>query len=333
MDKSYRRGMLLGFTLAELTILLLFAAILILGGIASMLAKSEENEAELRAGATVPMVPKSELDLQAEQVRELQAEIARLKGEAQGKYLVSSEKFDLLQRLLQLGGGQLPETVNLATNGPPLKSKLYQLTSVQIDLLGQLDKYGLAPKTTQDVSTLVGRMGEKRRSDQPPIITLSEAERQYSFARGSAELSPEFVASIRRDIVRRIAEIGDQHAARVIEVVGHTDEEAVSPDRVTNLDKSLLPYLVGMPSNELRAKDNVGLGMARAAAVARLLAAEPGLKCFTVLPMSAGQTVEAEKDALAKPGPVATTETDPRRRRIEIRLRPFRTGTVGPCHD
>jgi hypothetical protein len=154
-------------------------------------------------------------------------------------------------------------------------------------------------------------------SDLPPIIMLSEAQ-GYFFPLGSAEISLAFRQRLAREVVPRIRDLGRRHRVDVIEVLGHTDEIPLRLDRRTNLDLALLPYLnatAEMPP--LQAADNVGLGMARAAAVARELLLDPRLHGYTVLPLSAGQAIAVDQS-------LATGEraADERmRRRIELRLR------------
>lgn len=152
--------------------------------------------------------------------------------------------------------------------------------------------------------------------EQPPIITLSEA-RGYYFPSGSAALSQSFRAALVQRIVPRILDISRQYEARVIEVVGHTDEVPVSAARST-IDSTLLHFLNWQPSAAPVASDNVGLGMARAAAVVRELRADPRLQGLTILPLSAGQTTTVQHQL--SPGTNEVAE-DQLRRRIEIRVR------------
>lgn len=152
--------------------------------------------------------------------------------------------------------------------------------------------------------------------DWPPIIPLREAE-GYKFDTGSAEVSPEFDERLRtvvKDAI--IATIQKYPAADVIEVVGHTDERPING--ASNLDASLIAVLSGDASAEqLLSADNVGLGMARAAAVAVVLRSCPELTQFKIIPYSGGQIIE--------PGDrLATGENSGdrgERRRIEIKIR------------
>lgn len=83
-------------------------------------------------------------------------------------------------------------------------------------------------------------------NDQPPIITLSEAQGYY-FPSGSAELSDDFRGLLADNIVPRVLELSRRYDADVIEVVGHTDEVPVRSNEST-IDETLLPFLSGKSS-------------------------------------------------------------------------------------
>ena len=153
-------------------------------------------------------------------------------------------------------------------------------------------------------------------SELPPILALTEAE-GYFFELGSAALTESFVEKLDGEVVPKLAEAASRYKIDVIEVVGHTDEVPVRA-RSSTLDRDLLDYLQGIAlAADLVVSDNVGLGMARAAAVARELIADPRLGNYTILPLSAGQAIDLG-ERLAE----TSLEKDIRqRRRIEIRMR------------
>lgn len=155
-----------------------------------------------------------------------------------------------------------------------------------------------------------------RAVETPPIITLSEAA-GYFFGSGSADLSPEFRDLLVSNVIPDVVDLSAAYGATVVEVVGHTDESPIRSDNESNLDRRLLGYLEGAPGDPLHAADNAGLGLARAAAVARVILSHPDAQGLSVLPLSAAQATE-HGDQLAASGG-ALTEQD--RRRIEIRLR------------
>jgi hypothetical protein len=154
--------------------------------------------------------------------------------------------------------------------------------------------------------------------DQPPIITLKEAD-GYFFPSGSAALSSEFAARVTSAITPLLVEFGTKYQATIIEVVGHTDEQPVRQTLSrSSMDRDLLDYVNVRIGRELHIEDNVGLGMARAAAIVRVLRAQQALTRFQILPLSGGQAVDLG-DQLATGGRLS--EPMQQRRRIEIRLR------------
>jgi flagellar motor protein MotB len=155
-----------------------------------------------------------------------------------------------------------------------------------------------------------------RAVETPPIITLAEAEGYY-FASGSAILSPEFRELLTTDVIPRVVEASATYGATVVEVVGHTDESPIRVDTTSNLDARLLTYLAGDPGESLHAADNAGLGLARAAAVARVVRMHPDAAGLSVIPLSAAQTAEPGDELASAGGPL----NEQYRRRIEIRLR------------
>jgi flagellar motor protein MotB len=154
-----------------------------------------------------------------------------------------------------------------------------------------------------------------REHNWPPIITLSEAEGNF-FATGKAELSVEFERKLQAKIVPMLLELAEKHDVDVIEVTGHTDEQAIVP-RNSNLDQALLPVLKGSAQvSTLIPSDNAGLGLSRAVAVARVLLSDQRVQAYRVLPMSGGQLIDVgERVTEGSKGDLKE------RRRIEIRLR------------
>lgn len=160
-------------------------------------------------------------------------------------------------------------------------------------------------------------MANERARAEPPIITLAEAN-GYSFPTGSAAVSSDFASRLRAAVVPRVQEIGADYDARVIEVIGHTDEVPLSAlGSRGNLDRSLLPWFQGRDAPALLASDNAGLGMARAVSVARALRSAGLAAEFTVVPLSAGPFLRPDDTVTDGARIVDARE----RRRIEIRVR------------
>ncbi len=162
---------------------------------------------------------------------------------------------------------------------------------------------------------------KKTLNDKPPVIRLAENE-NFRFPSGSAVLSPEFRARLERDIFPNqvstvLAQFGD--VVDTIEIVGHTDGEAVSSS-TSNLDRFVTDVLnLRIPLQRLHAGSNVDLGLMRALAVREVLRpwldreARSALKirCY-----SAGPGVRPDGEV-----PQATDAVqDENRRRIEIRF-------------
>ena len=157
--------------------------------------------------------------------------------------------------------------------------KLGDMTPQEIAAL--LDR-GLAAKPVDD--------GDRKQGHNwPPIINLSEAGGYY-FATGSAELTPNFATELRTVVAERLLEIADSYDVDVIEVIGHTDEQPVN-SRASNLDRTLSSVTSGgSGAGVLQWADNAGLGLARSLSVVERLSADPRLRGFRILPLSAAQS-------------------------------------------
>ena len=163
-----------------------------------------------------------------------------------------------------------------------------------------------------------GKMEEKVEAGNnwPPIISLPEAE-NYSFKLGSAQLTESFKGQLSNEIVNQILQTLSEYDADLIEVIGHTDLQPMSMARVTNLDKSALKYFETPDKVSLRARDNAGLGYARALSVTKHLLQTPELKDYTILPYSAAQMITPNHTITTKDDNFDSSQL----RRIEIRVR------------
>lgn len=161
----------------------------------------------------------------------------------------------------------------------------------------------------------------RKLNDKPPIINLEE-QQGYKFESGDASLTAAFREKLTREKVPELIRYASVYGVNIIEVIGHTDEIPVGA-RGSNLDYLLIPFLRSgsgpEPAQQLQATDNAGLGMARAAAVARYLLADPGLNALKmqILPLSGAQVIDVN-DALSSG---SDQKEDRNRRRIEIRAR------------
>lgn len=165
-------------------------------------------------------------------------------------------------------------------------------------------------------------------SDKPPVIRLAEKE-NFRFPSGAAALSPDFQGRLETDIFpHQILPALQQFGAVVdtIEIVGHTDGQAVAASD-SNLDRWGVEALNRrLPLQRLRAGSNLDLGWMRALAVREVLRpwldtnghARLKIRCY-----SAGAGVRSDGEF-----PTATDALqDESRRRIEIRFLGLSTNT------
>jgi flagellar motor protein MotB len=327
---SYRQGLVLGLTMAEIMLLLVFCLLIAM----ATFLKSEQDK---RVAAEQELT-----QLQAQNLRDRDT-IAALR-----------ENSDVTEKLQNLSGSTDPkeidqywrELVNSRTAMAELEKSglsvkevrdgikdvaLLRANGIDVDkalrdsdtvgaIHRVMSKPGQAPASTQDILDAIGRgiAGPDPGGHQwPPIIALSDAD-GYQFKTGSAELGPSFLARLSYDIPAKIFDNMKKYDVDVIEVVGHTDEQPLSL-RQSNLDRDLPSVLnneAGVAS--LVPADNAGLGLARAVSVVSVLRQSPLLAGYKLIPLSGAQLVNTD-ETLAILG---TTNGDiPQRRRIEIRLR------------
>jgi len=179
------------------------------------------------------------------------------------------------------------------------------------------------PKEFRDL--LQGALELKARGehDWPPIINLSEAG-GYFFRTGSAELSENFGRKLIEIVIPELVNLAQTYRVDVIEVIGHTDEQAIA-QRASNFDLKLLGVAKGSePISVLIPADNAGLGLARAVAVVRTLMGDNRMKDYKILPLSGGQLIDVD-ERITKGGTGNVKE----RRRIEIRVRRSQQPGIG----
>lgn len=325
-NKGYNRGLILGLTMAESMLLLVFCLLLV----AAAIINAERRKA-----------------LEAIQQRN----VANNETETVKQELIAIRKEDekLTDQVLELS-----RHLALIDDGSPdkaerLKAEWRELVQAR-DGLRAYQQLGLKPEAVADLARaadVMKRFGldpaepaalerslekiavpatEDKNSkphEWPPIINLSEAG-GYFFRSGSAELTKAFEDRLRGQISNEIADNLERYQVDVIEVIGHTDEQQIARAG-SNLDQSVIDVVDGKrPVTSIVPADNAGLGLARAIAVANILRSDPKLKDAAILPLSAAQ--------LVLPGDVLTTGRAgdvESRRRIEIRIR-RRTDHNGP---
>jgi len=218
----------------------------------------------------------------------------------EAQYSVTEEEFTILSQLNAEEKKNFLANAEIASQNTPneLQAMKQQAESLQA-----------MPEEVAEVSLNDG-------NNWPPIISLSEAK-DYSFNVGSANLAPKFKKALRGSIADQIYEILNEYDADVIEVIGHTDPQPMNRNRTTNLDDFSVEFFTSDRSINLNAKDNAGLGYARALSVTKELMQVPKLGSYTILPYSAGQMITPDEQLQNG----STFYESSQLRRIEIRVR------------
>jgi flagellar motor protein MotB len=335
---SYRQGLVLGLTMAEIMLLLVFCLLIAVGvSLSSERAKRDDALLRLRQAETAVAADEAALAeiRRNRQLAELLGRAAKLASQRDiddfWRKLVERddaathvEQQNIPPEVLQQASEDAAKWRTLLDQGiDPDKIARSAALAAAIDAWAADKKLG--DPTPQEIVALLDQgLAAKLADDSdrrkghnwPPIINLSEAGGYY-FATGSAELTPSFATELRTVVVARLLEIADAYDVDVIEVIGHTDEQAVN-GRGSNLDRALAAVTAGTSgAGVLQWADNAGLGLARALSVVERLSADPRLRNFRILPLSAAQLIGTDG---------RITRWDARgdvreRRRIEIRMR------------
>jgi flagellar motor protein MotB len=312
--RDYRRGVLLGLSLAEVFILLLFCFLLL---IAPRLAPQPGEGTVGEAPPPLTADQRSDKDTAVDVPLTLDS-IPLTPGLNDESLLPTP----LVENPLESGVAINEGFHNGGTSNAIVKVEQFALEEAageafQDHIPSSDSSTGLseADTTMPDQSADDAQPELSGEHNWPPIIPLDEAA-GYSFDTGSAELSDSFADKLKSEIRQRILDHLRDYKADVVEVVGHTDERPING--ASNLDNSLIGVFSGqVPAARLSAADNVGLGMARAAAVAQVLQLCIELEDIKVIPYSGGQVIE-RGDRLAT-GQNSGDRSE--RRRIEIRVR------------
>ena len=284
-DKPYRRGLILGLTMAEIMMLLIFVLLMALS---SAISLRDARITALDSGVSTRLVEAiqheypnaSPDDYYKELILALEAR------RAVEKVAGSSTKLEQLLKDALLG----KQVSNIAekSDGTSIEALLNQLkTNVQ---------------------------GGKK-GGWPPFFNLSEAGGYY-FDSGKATLRPEFELKLKTDVIPLLVAQIKGYDIDVVEVIGHTDEVPMVGE--SNLDSSLIAVAANkLPTSDLRSTDNAGLAMARAVAVVQILRADDRLRSIRILPLSGAQMI-VPIDGVADG---TSGQSDQLRRRIEIRTR------------
>jgi len=313
-QRGHRRGIVLGFTMAELMLLLLFCLLLV--SASGMLKKQNELEAANRRVAELERVAVG--NMTADEALALRVAQERLTGLLSvlfpdGIPTMSTAQVDELWRELRLA----------RDSATAMKSAGLDSSSKDIAELARISKTletsALTPEQLQQLADAIAHP-EKNPTmvghTWPPIISLNDDGNRFEV--GSAEIKPAFQSSLKSDVADSVLKLLKTYNVNVIEIIGHTDEQRIYPTRPSNLDEEAILAAQGKFSpDQLIPVDNAGLGLARAIAVANALKSTGEFDNFKIVPLSAAQ--------LVLPGDVLSDGTsigdDRGRRRIEIRVR------------
>lgn len=160
----------------------------------------------------------------------------------------------------------------------------------------------------------------KRLKSAPPVVVIQDSG-GYQFDSGSASLPQELKSYITKDLVNRIEKISQQRNLYVVEIIGHTDGQVNFGGG--NLDQQLEKVAQGKePVDSLKPGSNADLGLMRALEVVKELQTvqeQTGkLKGVQFRAYSAAQ-IQLPDGNFAQ----VNRQSDPNRRRIEIRFSPL----------
>ncbi|WP_315921809.1 hypothetical protein [Mesorhizobium sp. SP-1A] len=338
--RGYNRGLILGLTMAESMLLLVFCLLLITGAIIV-----KEKERAQQAEASLENAKAELVKLTEERNNLIKVALNNTKSEDTWRKLVlAQQQMDEITRVKLV-----PEelTKNAAVIRAAIDQKITPEDIAQIEKLKAdskaLSEIDVDPERLKELLAAINllesilseetpledqimemvALAEKGKATEgskphewPPIINLSETK-DYYFKSGSAELSPAFRQLLQDKTAHQIIGIAKKYGVDVVEVIGHTDEQRINGVR-SNLDTEISSVLNSSKDIAvLKPGDNAGLGLARALAVTQVLSSLPELRGLTILPMSGAQ-LTLPSDQLTDGKDAGSSEG---RRRIEIRVR------------
>jgi flagellar motor protein MotB len=335
-SSSYRQGLVLGLTMAEIMILLVFCLLIALATFLKIeQSRREKAEALLaaeQAARTDAEQRDNSVDREVVEAIKQNPQLAeRIKSLAKSG---TAAEIDEYWRELVEAKSIVAEAKQRGLSGKDLRQTLAEAATLKAQGINTAEAVQSA-ETVRTIQKMMSAAGGPATSDEiaktverglrepetaghrwPPIIRLSEADGNY-FKTGSAELTPEFRSKLTDSIPEQILASIKEYGVDVVEVVGHTDEQPVG-SRPSNLDHDLVPVLKDKGSiTSLVPADNAGLGLARAASVVSVLLQSQKLAGYRLIPLSGAQLVNVDESLALSGTPGDIRE----RRRIEIRLR------------
>lgn len=349
---SYRRGLVLGLTMAEIMLLLVFCLLIAMATFVrreqDKLALAKQELAEQRASAERDTAALISLKQETSLAEKLSATAGPDPAAVDAYWRDLVESKASLAKLAKEGTSLAELREKAAATDALRKAGIDNDKALRdAEIVGAIkrtlpepDRIALTPKSAADLAARASKTpGDGGGNRFPPIISLTE-ERGYTFRTGSAELVSAFREALTTTTLDKILATIKQYNVDVIEVVGHTDEQAYGPrlvspavdpaapitlspsavvPRSSNLDHGLVAVLNNTSEvSRLTPADNAGLGLARAVSVVAELRKSKKLADYKLIPLSGGQLIDTD-EKLALNGTAGGDIAQ--RRRIEIRLR------------
>ncbi len=279
-EKSYRRGLILGLTIAEIMILLIFVLLMALS--AALSSRERQLQVLDNGGAKKVIEVLQEAYPQSTRPDDYFKELVR----------AIEVRKEVEEQGMKAGGEQLLEDA----------------------AIGAEARAAAAAAGAEDPKRFV-RDALRAAKEWPPFFSLSEAGGYY-FDSGKATLRSDFRLSLKDKVIPLLARFIKEYRVDVVEVIGHTDEVPMVGQ--SNLDALLIDASTGSVGiGELRSTDNAGLAIARAVAVVQILRADPRLKEVAILPLSGAQMI-VPVDQVAD-GSATASDRNRRRIEIRLR--------------
>lgn len=325
---SYRQGLVLGLTMAEIMLLLVFCLLI---AMATFLKREETRriaaEQELQQ-------QKLQNQREREAVNSLRQSAALAEKFQSLSGLSDPQAIDRYWRELVDSRTEVADIEKSGCSVKDLRDGIATIAALRAndidvdkaihdsEIIAAINrvmtKPGQQPVPTQAILDAIARgLAGPSGHQWPPIIRMSEAD-GYFFKSGSAELSPTFRDALVNQTPGEILEYIKKYDVDVIEVVGHTDERPIGIRQFSNLDRDLFSVLNNIRDvASLTPADNAGLGLARAVSVVSVLRQSPLLARYKIIPLSGAQLVNTDETLAVGDAPGDIQQ----RRRIEIRLR------------
>lgn len=314
-DKPYRRGLVLGLTMAEVMILLNFLLLMALG---AALANRDKKLALYGNGGMSQLVEAIQRAFPKASTPDQYFKELKLAVEARDRLEAAAGSEQATSSLLE--DAQLGKAVReaAAQRGETDPAKMAAAIAKDAEI-GRNVRSAAAAMGEKDpeafVKNALGKAKNGKKGEWPPFFSLSEAGGYY-FDPGKATLRPEFESNLIKSVIPMLRKNIDDYGVDVVEVIGHTDEVPMVGN--SNLDKNLIAASASrFAIANLQSTDNAGLAIARAVSVVHILRADPRLEGVTILPLSGAQMIVP----VDRPADGTAAGSDKQRRRIEIRLR------------